>query len=562
MRDKVSSGRSILQIQTSPINCATLSHTHNHHHQPPPTHSTTTIPRHRFLSPTSIAMYQPTAMSPFYLEVRSASSVIDSLLEKVTASLSPSLLQFPPLILLEEGERKKARATTDSSLDTIDSTLAELASLISLAEALRDRVAKLRVWVAQPLSGIRALPEELLTEIFCISVNNNYCPNNRYIGWRMTLSIRHTCSWWRTVSDRCSGLWQDIGIRHPSQMPLLPMFTSRSGVRGLDVMFELPDHPNRAPWLNVDAKSISIKAQDAKNIRGLYIVDPLVLRALSFSPKSLDVFSPKWCSATFNQSGNYSYLNLPPYFLRASSIVLNGLPGPISPMTSSHLTALFLHRISQHQIEELLRISALPHLSFLRLKSSIFRGNFDEGSFSTRPPTILNSVETLELVFCENKFTHSLAHYVVLPRLTSLYFLQDEKDCDELGASAITPLLICFPLLARLALCMPQLRYALDVLQNLNYGLLGPKLPKLHSLKIVGHPEQQDSGLTDDNLDDLRSWVRGRLQASRSGGTQPDVHPLEELHLSKDFLGKHRGWYEENLPVFSLCEFSHPTVFE
>ncbi|KAF8320015.1 hypothetical protein DL93DRAFT_2153053 [Clavulina sp. PMI_390] len=479
-------------------------------------------------------------LPPFHIDVQSATSLINTFLGKITASLSPSLLNSTPLFLLNEDERAKARRAIKSSLDTIDTTLAELASLAALVENLRDRVAELRLWVMQPLNGIHTLPEELLGDIFCISVNSSFSSDNEFIGWRMALSIRHTCSWWRTMS-------------------LLSVFAPRSGLRGLDISFLLPDRQSR--WQDITAKSISIEAQDARNIRGLYLPDPYALDALHFSPESLDAFSPKWCSASFSNTPAYTSMKMPIYFLRAPSIVFIGLPQQVQPLTSSHPTALYLYKTSQQQAKMLLQNSDLPNLSFLRLESLNSHANPSEGNSPTGP-AILHSVETLELFYCENEFTQSLSQHFAFPRLTSIYIVQGEKECNELGTSAIKLLLESLPLLCRLSLCVPKLQHALDILHYIDREPERPKLPKLRSLEVTRLHGVHDTGLNESSCGDLKSWVQKRLRLSNSSGVGGDLSTLEELRLSKDFLGTHRDWYEEKLLIFSLCEWSYPTLYQ
>ncbi|KAF8310494.1 hypothetical protein DL93DRAFT_2099414 [Clavulina sp. PMI_390] len=449
-------------------------------------------------------MNQPATISPLNSAAREASSAVNSLLETV-AGLSPSELNLTPLLLLNEAQRNDARSSLHLSLASIDSALTEVASLITTARS--------------PLSGIRALPDEILRDIFRISVHTSYSPEDLFTGWRMALSISHTCSLWRTVSIGCSALWDELRIIHPYQMPLLQIFASRSGSLRLVALFgESARLPEREPWgANADTESIPIRAEDAKNIEAAHFSDATALNTLYFSPESLDSFSPKLCTVSFTRRATQLSVELPPYFLRATSIHLFRFPRRLLPFNSPHITALTLRQTSLDQIHDLLQKSDAPNLSFLYIQRPNLRQRTNEDDIPQRSPAVLQSIKILVLAECSNKFTHQFSARAVLPQLAVLYFYESVSD----------------------------------------YSQHGP--PEIVSL-VVQHPRQDPTQMTDNNFSSLQSWVQKRLKPSPLSGSEADVSPLEELHLSEEFIGEHRGWYEANLPKFSLCQFS--SLFE
>ncbi|KAF8320013.1 hypothetical protein DL93DRAFT_2224922 [Clavulina sp. PMI_390] len=507
-------------------------------------------------------------MPLFPLDVRSASSAIQSLADAVD-SCSVSELDLFPLLLLDGNKRKQSRSSLESTLASIDSSLANLESLIAMATTLRDKVANWRLWVAQPLSGVRALPEELLREIFTLAVGVRINPEDPTPDWKLALAIRHTCTSWRKTSDGCSMMWRDLTIRNPYNIPLLPLFASRSGAWGLFITFgDASCTGRKSPWWNVHPNSMPIQPQDAKQMKRLYFIDPMALEALSFSREALNVFAPEWSIAEmdrylernrFRERARHwgentarSDWELPQYFLHARRTELLGSFHKTEPLASMHLTALCLHQISQYQIEEVLRISNLPNLSTLELKCARFdRGpRPNEGNPSDELPTVVSSIVAVELVECAEDFIRSLPQNLVFPRLESLSITQ-ESDLNDMGNLATIPLISASPLIRRLCISMPWLEQALDLLNSITTNPAGQILPDLRFLKVMRHFRHLYVEATPEELDGLQLWVLERQRASAVRGSVQC--PLEGLHLSEEFIGDHRDWFEANLPLFSVC---------
>ncbi|KAF8310496.1 hypothetical protein DL93DRAFT_2169689 [Clavulina sp. PMI_390] len=496
--------------------------------------------------------------SVLHLDINPALLAVNSLLE-IVDSRSPSELNLTPILVLRGDERSNAQSSVLSAISSIDSTLDELSALITVTTRLCDKVRNWRLWVSQPLSGVRALPEELLRDIFTLAVNSSFSTKREPTGWRTAIAISQTCSLWRTASIECSVLWDSLKIKHPSHMSLIPVFASRSSMHGLTVAFGESSSRSRhhTPWCDLQANSLPIHAQDAEHIREVHFHDAIAIKALSFSPESLENFRPKWCKAELSRYPERLSGNFPQYFLQSQFISLLGLFHPIQPLDSTSLTTLYLNKASQSDVRELIEISNAPSLSFLQLKNSRFIWQPHGDDDLAVPPAVSNSIETLELVDCFNKFTQTLTDHVVFPRLRSLSIIQEFDITDKLGALSITPLMRAFPLLRKLSLSMPHLRQALEVLNFIAGGPHDPLLPELLCLKIISHCHQRLGELLDENLDRLQSWVHIRLQTSTDSGAE--ISPLEELHLSEDFIGNHRGWYETHLPAFSIHQSAQPS---
>ncbi|KAF8278636.1 hypothetical protein DL93DRAFT_2092359 [Clavulina sp. PMI_390] len=103
---------------------------------------------------------------------------------------------------------------------------------------------------------------------------------------------------------------------------------------------------------------------------------------------------------------------------------------------------------------------------------------------------------------------------------------------------------------------MPLLEQTLDFLDFITTD--SPQLLDLRSLKVMKHFQHLYAGTLPRDLNKLQLWVQERQKVSALHGSVQ--RPLAELHLSEDFLGDHHGWYEENVPVFSICSSSSSTL--
>ncbi|KAF8310514.1 hypothetical protein DL93DRAFT_1598927 [Clavulina sp. PMI_390] len=357
-------------------------------------------------------------MTTFPLDTTLAFTAVKSLRDLVN-TLSPSTLDLVPILLLHSDQRKQKRASTDASLSQIDATLAELGSLAKTTISLYEKVAQWRLWVSQPLRGVRALPDELLSQIFSIAAGTD---GHR---WKMVLTISQTCALWRRVSVQCSPLWQNFLVKIPRHIQLLPLFATRSGALGVNIVLGSSSQSQRRLWRLVGPKSLPIQADVATKIRGLSSLDYDAIEALSFPQENFESLSLERSGVNLSRlpSDEGQTISLPAYMLESRYLAILHPPQAPIRLESSSITTLALAGGNYYKIISLLELAELPNLSCLHLRNSCHIQHPTLNGHS-EPSIMVESVETLDLRECEDGFVENIPFYLVFPNLQSLSFHQ------------------------------------------------------------------------------------------------------------------------------------------
>ncbi|KAF8214065.1 hypothetical protein K438DRAFT_1802810 [Mycena galopus ATCC 62051] len=120
--------------------------------------------------------------------------------------------------LLFEQTQEKARGSStiqikqlieesDSKITSLENEIAALESQLAALAELRDRESATASILRSLIAPIRALPVELLAEIFLLTIRDTNYPNLDYFHIQDAFRVSHVCRHWRKVADSTPRLW-------------------------------------------------------------------------------------------------------------------------------------------------------------------------------------------------------------------------------------------------------------------------------------------------------------------------------------------------------------------